>query len=396
MDAARRHRHPAAMGEGRPGDFEAARLTVRLPAIVANYRTYCRMAGPTAVAGVVKADAYGLGAARVAPALAEAGCDSFFVARLEEGIVLRKVVPRARIFVLDGAQPDSVPALISFSLTPALNSLAQIAAWSAAAGAARTSLDAVLHVDTGMNRLGLAGDELAILSGEHAKRLAGLNLVLVMSHLACGDEPGSKMNGQQLSRFRQALAMLPPAPASLAASHGAMLGLEYHFDLVRPGVALYGANPQQGLQQGKGAAAPNLMQTACVLSARVLQLRRIDSGESVGYAATFRAKRPSMLATVALGYADGVPRTLSSKGVVAIKGARVPIVGRVSMDMMTLDVTDLAEPPHAGDEVELLGDSVTLGQVAALAGTNEYEILTRLRRVPRVYEGESAGASRSD
>jgi alanine racemase len=392
MDALPRHRHPAAMTE--TGDFEAARLTVRLPAIVANYRTYCRMAGPTAVAGVVKADAYGLGAARVAPALAEAGCDSFFVARLEEGIALRKAVPRARIFVLDGAQSDSVPALISFSLTPALNSLAQIAAWSAAAGAARASLDAVLHVDTGMNRLGLAGDELAILSGEHAKRLAGINLVLVMSHLACGDEPGNKMNGQQLSRFRQALAMLPPAPASLAASHGAMLGLEYHFDLVRPGVALYGANPQQDRQQSK--ATPNLMQTACVLSARVLQLRRIDSGESVGYAATFRAKRSSMLATVALGYADGIPRTLSNKGVAAIKGVRVPIVGRVSMDMITLDVTDLAEPPHTGDDVELQGDAVTLGEVAALAGTNEYEILIRLRRVPRIYEGESAGASRGD
>ncbi|HWX89453.1 MAG TPA: alanine racemase [Rhizomicrobium sp.] len=392
MDEARRHRHPAAMSEG---SFEAARLTVRLPAIVANYRTYRRMTGPTAVAGVVKADAYGLGAARVAPALAEAGCDSFFVARLEEGIALRQSVPRARIFVLDGAQPDSVPALISHRLTPALNSLAEIAAWSAAAGAARTSLDAVLHVDTGMNRLGLAGDELAILSGEHAKRLAGLHPVLVMSHLACGDEPGNKMNGEQLSRFRQALAMLPPAPASLAASHGAMLGLDYHFDLVRPGVALYGANPQQGLQQGKAAAPPNLMQTACVLSARVLQLRRIDSGQSVGYAATFRAKRPSMLATVALGYADGVPRTLSNKGVAAIKGVRVPIVGRVSMDMITLDVTDLAEPPRTGDAVELLGDTVSLGEVAALAGTNEYEILTRLRRAPRIYEGESIGASRS-
>jgi alanine racemase len=394
MDAARRHRHASdirgAMSEESLGDFEAARLTVRLPAIVANYRTYCRMAGPTAVAGVVKADAYGLGAARVAPALAEAGCDSFFVARLEEGIALRQAVPRARIFVLDGAQSDSVPALISHRLTPALNSLAEIAAWSTAAGAARASLDAVLHVDTGMNRLGLAGDEFAILSGEHARRLAGLNLVLVMSHLACGDEPDNKMNGEQLSRFRQALAMLPPAPASLAASHGAMLGLDYHFDLVRPGVALYGANPQQG------AATPNLMQTACVLSARVLQLRRIDSGESVGYAATFRAKRPSMLATVALGYADGVPRTLSNKGVVALDGVRVPIVGRVSMDMMTLDVTDLTEPPRTGDVVELLGDTITLGEVAALAGTNEYEILTRLRRVPRIYEGESAGASRSD
>jgi alanine racemase len=398
MDAVRRHRHPAAMGEGLSADFEAARLTVRLPAIVANYRTYRRMTGPTAVAAVVKADAYGMGAARVAPALADAGCDSFFVARLEEGVALRKAVPRARIFVLDGVPPDAVPALISHRLTPALNSLAEIAAWSAAADVSRTALDAVLHVDTGMNRLGLPGDELAILSAEHGKRLAGLNLVLVMSHLACGDDPHNGMNAKQLSRFRQALAMLPSAPASLAASHGAMLGLDYHFDLVRPGVALYGADPQSQEGQNpknKPQGAANLMQTAAVLTARVLQVRRIDSGESVGYAATFRAKRPSMIATVALGYADGFPRSLSGKGVVALDGVRVPVVGRISMDLMTLDVSDLAGGPagvpHIGQEVELLGDTISLGEVAELAGTNEYEILTRLRRVPRVYTQAPAG-----
>jgi len=367
-------------------DFEAARLTVRLDAIVANYRAYRRLTGPTAVAAVVKADAYGMGASRVAPSLAQAGCDSFFVARLEEGIALRKVVPKARIFVLDGAHPDAVPALLRHSLTPVLNNLAQIAAWSAAAGVGSAALDAVLHVDTGMNRLGLPRDELAILSAEQAKRLSGLNLVLVMSHLACGDEPQNRMNAEQLSRFRQALAMLPPAPASLAASHGAMLGVDYHFDLVRPGVALYGANPQkpEGIA---AAAAPNLMQTAAVLSARVLQVRRIDSGESVGYAATFHAKRPSMIATIALGYADGIPRSLANKGVAAIGGLRVPVVGRVSMDLMTLDVSDLPAPPAMGQEVELLGDAVSLGEVAERAGTNEYEILTRLRRVPRSYEG---------
>ena len=372
-------------------DFDAARLTVRLGAIVANYRTYRRMTGPTAVAAVVKADAYGMGAAHVAPALEEAGCDSFFVARLQEGVALRKLAPKARIFVLDGAHPDAVPALIRFSLTPVLNSLGQIAAWSAAAGVGASALDAVLHVDTGMNRLGLPRDELAILSAEHGKRLAGLNLVLVMSHLACGDEPGNMMNAQQLSRFRQALAMLPPAPASLAASHGAMLGPDYHFDLVRPGVALYGANPQA--REGTSAApAPNLMQTAAVLTARVLQVRRIDLGESVGYAATFHAKRPSMIATIALGYADGIPRALSSKGVAAIDGVRVPVVGRVSMDMITLDVSDLAGPPHIGQDVELMGDAIGLGEVAERAGTNEYEILTRLRRVPRIYDGASARA----
>lgn len=376
MDARTLRRHPPAMGHAMGDDFEAARLTVRLDAIAANYRTYCRMTGPCAVAAVVKADAYGMGAAAVAPALVQAGCDSFFVARLAEGIVLRKIVPSARIFVLDGCQADAVPALLTHRLIPALNSLADIAAWSAAASAAKTTLDAVIHVDTGMNRLGLAPDELALLSGQSAKRLAGLNVVLVMSHLACADE-NSKMNGEQLSRFRQALAMLPPAPASLAASHGAFLGMEYHFDLVRPGVALYGANPQNTGQ--------NLMQTAAILTGKVLQVRRIDSGDSVGYAATFRAKRPTMLATVALGYADGIPRTLSSKGAAAIHGARAAIVGRVSMDLITLDVTDIAVNP--GDEAELLGETITLGEVAASAGTNEYEILTRLRRMPRVYEG---------
>ncbi len=376
MDGRTARRHPGAMDQAMGDDFEAARLTVRLDAIAANYRTYCRMTGPCAVAAVVKADAYGLGAAAVAPALAEAGCDSFFVARLAEGVALRKILPVARIFVLDGCQADAVPALLTHRLIPALNSLADIAAWSAAASAAKTTLDAVIHVDTGMNRLGLAPDELAILSGQSAKRLAGLNVVLVMSHLACADE-NSKMNGEQLSRFRQALAMLPPAPASLAASHGAFLGMEYHFDLVRPGVALYGANPQNTGQ--------NLMQTVAILTGKVLQVRRIDSGDSVGYAATFRAKRPTMLATVALGYADGIPRTLSSKGAAAIHGARAPIVGRVSMDLITLDVTDIAVNP--GDEAELLGETITLGEVAASAGTNEYEILTRLRRMPRVYQG---------
>ncbi len=382
MDAKPAARHPDPMTEG--NDFQAARLTVRLPAIIANYRTYRRMAGPTAVAAVVKADGYGLGAERIAPALAQAGCDSFFVARLEEAIALRKSVPQARIFVLDGADADAVPALISHRLTPVLNSLGQIAAWGAAAGVGTSKLDAVLHVDTGMNRLGLPGDELAILSGEHARRLAGINPVLVMSHLACSDEPSNPMNGEQLSRFKQALAMLPPAPASLAASHGAMLGMEYHFDLVRPGVALYGANPQA--QEGTGKGAANLMQTAAVLTAKVLQVRRIDSGASVGYGATFRAKRPTMIATVALGYADGMPRTLSGKGVAVLGGVRVPFVGRVSMDTITLDVSVLAAPPRIGDEAELLGETLGLGEVAASAGTNEYEILTRLHRVPRAYE----------
>jgi alanine racemase len=370
-------RHAAPMTGDEAGDFEAARLTVRLPAIVANYRTYRRVAGPAAVAAVVKADGYGLGAARIAPALADAGCDTFFVARLEEGVALRQAVPRARIVVLDGAAPDAIPALLTHNLIPALSSLADIAAWGAGARAARSALDAVVHVDTGMNRLGLSPEELSILSGESTKRLAGLNLMLVMSHLACADDAGADaaMNARQLSRFRDALAMLPSAPASVAASSGTMLGMDYHFDLVRPGVALYGANPQAGSE--------NLMQTAAVLTGKVLQVRRIDTGDSVGYAATFRAKRPSMIATVALGYADGIPRAASNKGAAAIRGVRAPFAGRVSMDMITLDVTGMTVEP--GDEAEILGDTITLMEAADTAGTNAYEILTRLRRMPRHY-----------
>lgn len=366
------------MGTARDAsDFEAARLTVRLSAIIANYRSY-RATG-TAAAAVVKADAYGLGADAVAAALAGSGCDSFCVARLEEGVALRRVLPDARIFVFDGAPAASMPALIAHHLIPCLNSLTEIAAWSAAAKAAHTTLDACVHVDTGMSRLGLSPEELAVLAAEHRTRLAGVNLVLVMSHLACSDDGADPMNPLQLSKFRQALAMLPPASASLAASHGTFLGAEYHFDLLRPGVALYGANPTP--------RRDNPMQNAAVLTGKVLQLRRIDSGDSVGYAATFRTLRPSMLATIALGYADGVPRALSGKGVAAIGGVRAPILGRVSMDTIILDITDFAIMPTVGDDAEILGDTVSLGEVAATAGTNEYEILTRLKlRVPRHYE----------
>jgi alanine racemase len=379
MDAAAHLLHDSRMESANA--FEAARLTVRLPSIVANYKSFRRVAGPAAVGAVVKADAYGLGALRVAPALAQSGCDSFFVARLEEGIALRAVLPDARIFVFDGAHDGAIPALIAHRLTPCLNSLQQIAGWSARAIESHTALDAVVHVDTGMRRLGLAPDELATLAGEARARLKGLNLVMVMSHLACADETGDTMNTAQLSRFRQALAMLPQAPASLAASHGTFLSPDYHFDLVRPGVALYGANPQPG--------GPNLMQTAAVLSGKVLQLRRIDSGDTVGYGATFRATRPSMLATIALGYADGVPRALSNKGFGAIARLRAPIAGRVSMDTIILDVSGLTTPPRVGDDVEILGDTVTLTEVATAAGTNEYEILTRLAlRVPRHYESQ--------
>ncbi len=358
-------------------EFETASLMVRLDAVAANYQLARREANGARCAAVVKADGYGLGASHVAPALARAGCDTFFVARLAEGVALRAVLPRPRIFVLDGAAPESAPALIAHRLIPVLNSLEDIAAWSAAAK--NTRLDAAIHIDTGMNRLGLTGEELSILASEWKTRLNGLNLVLLMSHLACADDLGPKaaMNRAQLGRFRAALAMLPPAPASLAASSGLFLGKDYHFDLVRPGIALWGVGPK---------GQKNLMKTVAVLTARVLQTRRIDKGESVGYAATFRAKRPTMLATLALGYADGIMRAASNRGFAALGGERAPFAGRVSMDLLTLDVTQMKTPPRMGDVAELIGDSISLSEAADYCATNEYELLTGLSpRLPRHY-----------
>jgi alanine racemase len=378
FDGARPAQHSPSQMIG--NDFEAARLTVRLGAVGANFRTCRRLAAPAAVAGVVKADAYGTGMKPVAGHLASIGCDTFFVARLEEGVALRPAVPDARVFVLDGAPADAVPALVSHRLTPVLNSLAEIAAWSAAARELRTELDAAVHFDTGMNRLGLPPQELAVLAGERAKRLDGIRVVLMMSHLACAEDPDARMNRVQLDRFRTGLAMLPAAPASLSSSGGIMLGRDYAFDMVRPGVGLYGGNPQPGKD--------NPFETAVVLTGRILQLRHVEPGESVGYGATFRAARPSVLATVGLGYTDGLMRALVGRGAGVLGGVRAPVVGRVSMDLITLDVTDV--PPDArktGAEVEFVGDHVSLEEIAAASGTASYEILTSLsRRVPRHYE----------
>jgi len=355
-------------------EFEPARLTVRLGAIGANWRECVRRAGAAEVAGVVKADGYGLGMAPVARALAGQGCETFFVARLAEGVALRGVLPRARIFVLDGAQAGAIPALIANTLTPVLNSLAEIAAWSQAG----PGLDAAIHIDTGMNRLGLPPEELATLAAEAKSRLKNIRLALIMSHLASADDAASPMNAAQLSRFRAALAKLPPAPASLASSGGVLLGKDYMFDMVRPGLGLYGGNPQN--------EKPNPFAVVAVLTGRILQLRRVDKGESVGYGATFRAARPASLATVALGYADGLMRAIGNRGAGAIKGVRAPIAGRVSMDLVTLDVSDVPGV-SVGGEVEFLGDTISLDEAAAAAMTAPYEILTSISpRVPRHYE----------
>jgi alanine racemase len=231
-----------------------------------------------------------------------------------------------------------------------------------------------------MNRLGLPDYEQAFLSAESRTRLQNIEVVLWMSHLACADDCTSPINAVQLGRFRAALASLPPAPASLSASAGALLGPEYCFDLLRPGIGLYGGNPC--------ADRPNPFSIVAVLTAKILQLRRVDTGESVGYGATFRVARPSTLAVVGLGYADGFMRAMGNKASAAIAGVRTRVVGRVSMDLTTLDVTDV--PPEAlgiGAEVELLGDTISLEEFAAHAGTASYEVLTSLgHRMPRRYQ----------
>ncbi len=383
---AENHAFPFVTEAGAPdaklGD-DLSRLTVRLGVIARNFALCRELAGGAEAAGVVKADAYGLGVEPVARALHAAGCRTYFVARLREGVHLRSIFSDSRIFVLDGAEKESVAALISHRLIPVLNSLAQIATWQAAARLRRTTLDAALHVDTGMSRLGLPQDELAGLAGETAARLAGLNLVLIMSHLACADDPASAINRLQRDRFRAALARLPAALASLASSGGILLGRDYCFDLVRPGLALYGGNPQP--------PNANPFSTVAVLTGRILQLRRVDKGETVGYGATFRAERPSTLATVGLGYADGVMRAIGNRGMGAIGGARAPVVGRVSMDLVTLDVTDIAgRDLAAGAEVEFLGDTIALEELASAANTVGYEILASLgTRIERRYIGAS-------
>jgi alanine racemase len=363
-------------------DHSLAHLTVRLGSLAANYREVLRRAAPAAAAPVVKANAYGMGVGPVAHALRTAGADSFFVARLEEGIEARTLLPHARIFVFDGVAPGSVPALLAHRLTPVLNSLEEIAEWSARARADRVELDAAIHIDTGMNRSGLSHAELSQLASRIRESLVGINLVLVMSHLARADEPGGEMNWTQLARFRAALAVLPAAPASLAASAGIELGRDFHFDLVRPGLAIYGGNPI--------AVWRNPYRTVAVLSGRVLQIRHIDQGETVGYAATFTVTKPSTLAIVATGYADGLIRARGTRGHAAIAGVRVPFAGRMSMDLLALDASDVPDAALVrGAEVEFMGDIVTLEEVADAAGTITHEVLTSISpRARRIYVDE--------
>ncbi|HYD07253.1 MAG TPA: alanine racemase [Reyranella sp.] len=357
-------------------------LTIDLGAIAANWRGL-RDAGraggrPVDCAAVLKADGYGTGATIVGPRLVAEGCRQFFVAHLDEAIALRGVVPEHPIYVLNGLLPGTEADFVEFGLTPVLNHLGQLNGWRAAAQRYNRPLDAVIHIDTGMHRLGFGPEEAQVLANERG-RLRGLRLALLMSHLVVSEEPDNPINGEQLSRFRAFVRTMPGAPASLANSSGIFLGPDYHFDLLRPGAALYGINPLPG--------RANPMLTTVTLQARILQVRRIDALQTVGYGAAWRSARPSRVATIALGYADGYFRTLINRTHVHLGGRKVPVIGRISMDLVTIDVTDVPEAEsQPGALVEVLGPHLTADDLAEHARTNAYEVMTALgRRYARVY-----------
>lgn len=345
-----------------------AELIVDLDAIAWNHARLRAEAGGRPVAAVVKADAYGLGAERVAARLHEEGCGHFFVARLGEALALRAHLPLVTIHVLEGVAEEQTEAFVEAGLRPVLNTPGEIELWAEAGRRLGRRLPAAIHLDTGMCRLGLSRAEV---SGLEKDRLRAIDLTLVMSHLACAEDRAHPMNARQLALFIELAGMLPPAPRSLANASGIFLGPAYHFDLVRPGAALYGINPTPG--------APNPMRAVVRIEAKVIQTADCTSGTGIGYGHDFHAERSMRLATISLGYADGWPRRAG--GAAFHAGARLPFVGRVSMDSIVVDVSALpAGALHPGDLVEVIGESQTVDDVALLAGTIGYEILTGLGR----------------
>lgn len=358
-------------------------LSVDLAALQANYRLISsRLTGGATASAVVKADAYGIGIGPAAKALWAAGARDFFVAHADEGVTLRRYLADARIHVLNGAHAGAEDAFLEHNLIPALNCLGDAARWRAFCAQAGKPLPCVLHVDTGMCRLGLDRREYARVAADPSL-LDGLDIQTVMSHLASADED-SPQNAQQLALFRDARARLPMGRASFANSSGVFLGPDYHFDLARPGVALYGVNPTPG--------SPNPMAQVVRLKAKILQVRDVDSAETVGYGATHRIAGPSRIATLPVGYADGYLRSLSNRATAYIGDYEAPLVGRVSMDLITIDVTAVPEAQcRPGMTVDLIGPRHTVDDLAAQAGTIGYEILTSLgRRYHRVYADGAA------
>jgi alanine racemase len=357
-------------------------LTIDLGALAANYCKLRDLAAPAECAAVVKADAYGLGVAQAAPALWRAGCRTFFVATLSEAEHLRTLLPDAVIYVFNGLLPGTADRFHTLALRPVLNSADEVRDWASYCAGLGQCLPCAIHLDSGMNRLGLSPSELdAVLNAQEL--WPKLSLSLVMSHLACADDPAHAKNAAQRELFERLRAKLPEATTSLANSAGILLGADFAYDLVRPGIALYGGHPQR---RGK-----NPFRTVVHLKGRVLQVREPAAGETVGYGATRSLTRPSRVAVVSAGYADGLFRALSAgdgeTGLNVYLGPHAaPILGRISMDLITVDVTDVPETLARGAWVELLGPNVSAHTLAAHAGTIDYEVLTSLgQRATRRY-----------
>lgn len=344
-------------------------LTIDLGAIRENYRRLKARLGDVRCAGVLKADGYGIGASQVAAVLLREGCDIFFVALLGEGVALRRSIgPGPAIFVLNGIPPGAEPDAVAADLCAVINSGGQLAAWRVAARRAGRKLPAAIQVDSGMSRLGMAPTEVEA-AAEDISAFDGIDVRYVMSHLACADEPEHPANERQRLAFERLRKMLPEAPVSLANSSGIFLGARFHYDLARPGAALYGINPTPD--------KPNPMLPVVRLQAKVAQTRSIEKGVGVGYGHTYHAQGPLSLATISFGYADGWQRRAASAA--WFEGVRLPFLGRVSMDSIILDISALpAGRLREGDLVELLGPSQSVDEAAGHAGTIGYEILTSL------------------
>lgn len=356
--------------------FQKPTLTIDLKALRANYRTFKTM-GSAEAAGVVKADAYGLDVEPVVQALLKEGCTQFFVATPDEGAAVREIAEDAQIAILGGLYQGGEDFYLDHHLIPVINALEEMKRWRDYSDAQNFALPYWLHVDTGMNRLGL--------SAEDTKQIIDdpymgdpLHMIGLMSHFACADEKDHALNKAQAEAFAAIAKHFPDAQKSLCNSSGAFRDKAWHHDLLRPGYALYGGNPTP--------ETANPMKSVVTLNVPVLQTRKIKKGESIGYSATHSFTAADETATLALGYADGFFRAASSKASVYFKGQACPVLGRVSMDLVSIGIGHLENKPVQGDMIEILGPHQGVDALAAACGTIGYEILTSLgRRYGREY-----------
>jgi alanine racemase len=390
MDESRQGRMTAI-----PAAEAGGHLTIDLSALAANWRLLRDRSAGAQCAAVVKADAYGLGIEEAVPALIAAGCDTFFVAHLSEAVRIRALSSSCTVYVLNGLLPGTCGAYAEYGLRPVLGSGEEIGEWGAFCRSRSESLPAALHVDTGMNRLGLPVAEAIALRTD--ARFGGFRPALLMSHLVGAEEFGNPVTQRQIDAFVSVRRALPDVPASLANSAGIFLPQAPHFELVRAGYALYGGNPTPG--------RPNPMSPVVRLTGRIVQIREIGGGETVGYNSQWTAPDLRRVATVSVGYADGYPRAASGTdakhqtalpvGEAVVAGRRCPFAGRVSMDLIVIDVTDVpVSEIRRGDAVVLIGEGLDIDEVGSRAGTIGYEILTGLgRRYARTYIGAASAAS---